>query len=114
MVSLKLQKQLAINVLKCGNGKVCLNPNEVNEISMDKSSQNIRKLEAKRKGCHSRYGKRKGTREARLPTKVLWMRRMCVLKRLPHKYREINEFSWKDSQGQGSDKPTVVPPAAAS
>ena len=27
-------------------------------------------------------GKRKGTREARLPTKVLWMRRMRVLRRL--------------------------------
>lgn len=36
-------------------------------------------LEAKRKGRHSGYGKRKGTREARLPTKVLWMRRMRVL-----------------------------------
>uniref|UniRef100_A0A803M287 Ribosomal protein L19e C-terminal domain-containing protein n=1 Tax=Chenopodium quinoa TaxID=63459 RepID=A0A803M287_CHEQI len=27
-------------------------------------------------------GKRKGTREARLPTKILWMRRMRVLRRL--------------------------------
>jgi hypothetical protein len=29
-----------------------------------------RALEAKRKGRHSGYGKRRGTREARLPTKV--------------------------------------------
>ena len=29
-----------------------------------------------------RPGKRKGTSEARLPTKVLWMRRMRVLRRL--------------------------------
>ncbi|KAF9604736.1 hypothetical protein IFM89_009532, partial [Coptis chinensis] len=35
-----------------------------------------RMKDAKRKGRHSGYGKRKGTREARLPTKVLWMRRM--------------------------------------
>ncbi|KAL0414781.1 UNVERIFIED_CONTAM: 60S ribosomal protein L19-3 [Sesamum radiatum] len=41
-----------------------------------------RMKEAKRKGRHSGYGKRKGTREARLPTKVLWMRRMRVLRRL--------------------------------
>ncbi|KAL9261910.1 Large ribosomal subunit protein eL19z-like protein [Drosera capensis] len=34
----------------------------------------------KRKGCHSGYGKQNGTREARLPTKVLWMRRIRVLR----------------------------------
>ncbi|MBA0555623.1 hypothetical protein Golob_025789 [Gossypium lobatum] len=105
MVSLKLQKRLAASVLKCGRGKVWLDPNEINEISMANSRQNVRKLvkdgfiirkptkihsrsrarrmkEAKRKGRHSGYGKRKGTREARLPTKILWMRRMRVLRRL--------------------------------
>ncbi|KAK1272359.1 60S ribosomal protein L19-2 [Acorus gramineus] len=85
MVSLKLQKRLASSVLKCGKGKAWLDPNEVNEISMANSRrQNIRKLvkdgfiirkpmkihsrsrarramEAKRKGRHSGYGKRKGT-----------------------------------------------------
>ena len=34
IVSLKLQKRLASSVLKCGRGKVWLNPNEVNELSM--------------------------------------------------------------------------------
>ena len=37
MVSLKLQKRLAASVLKCGRGKVWLDPNEVNEISMANS-----------------------------------------------------------------------------
>ncbi|KAL9269390.1 Large ribosomal subunit protein eL19z-like protein [Drosera capensis] len=115
MVTLKLQKRLAASVLKCGRGKVWLDPNEVNEISMANSRQNIRKLvkdgfiirkptkihsrsrarrmkEAKRKGRHSGYGKRKGTREARLPTKVLWMRRMRVLRRLLRKYREAKKI----------------------
>ena len=46
-----------------------------------------RKLEAKRKGRHTGPGKRKGTAEARMPSKVLWMRRMRVLRRLLRKYR---------------------------
>jgi len=115
MVSLKLQKRLAASVLKCGERKVWLDPNEVNEISMANSRQNIRKLvkdgfvirkpqsihsrsrarrelEAKRKGRHSGYGKRHGTREARLPIKVLWLRRMRVLRRLLRKYRDVKKM----------------------
>lgn len=38
MVSLKLQKRLAVSVLKCGRGKVWLDPNEASEISMANSS----------------------------------------------------------------------------
>lgn len=45
-VSLKLQKRLAASVLKCGKGKIWLDPNEVNEISLANSRQNIRKVPA--------------------------------------------------------------------
>ncbi|CAK9079933.1 unnamed protein product [Durusdinium trenchii] len=88
-----------------------MDPNETNELSMANSRFNIRKLikdgliirkavtmhsrsrvrknlEAKRKGRHMGTGKRKGTREARMPTKVLWMRRQRVLRRLLRKYRQ--------------------------
>merc|ERR1711874_695301 len=33
-------------------------------------------------------GKRRGTKEARMPTKILWMRRQRVLRRLLRKYRQ--------------------------
>jgi len=115
MVSLRLQKRLAASVLKCGQRKIWLDPNEVNEISMANSRQNIRKLvkdgfvikkpqkihsrarvrtklDAKRKGRHTGTGKRHGTREARLPAKVLWMRRMRVLRRLLRKYRDAKKI----------------------
>jgi large subunit ribosomal protein L19e len=115
MVSLKLQKRLAASVLNCGLRKVWLDPNEVNELSVANSRQNIRKMvrdgfiirkpakihsrararraaEAKAKGRHTGYGKRRGTREARLPTKLLWMRRLRVLRRLLRKYRESKKI----------------------
>merc|ERR1719378_928307 len=53
------------------------------------SRSRVRKnLEAKRKGRHTGAGKRRGTREARMPTKVLWVRRLRVLRRLLRKYRQ--------------------------
>merc|ERR1719336_785648 len=115
MVSLTLQKRLASAVLKCGRRKVWLDPNEVNEISLTNSRQNIRKLikdgfvikkpvvihsrvrarrrkEAKRKGRYTGMGKRKGTRDARMPTRILWMRRQRVLRRLLKKYRAAKKI----------------------
>ncbi|KAL4445679.1 hypothetical protein ABPG74_006230 [Tetrahymena malaccensis] len=115
MVSLRLQKRLAASVLKCGQKRLWLDPNESSEISMANSRASIRKLikdglvmkrstvihsrsraraflEAKRKGRHTGSGKRKGTRNARMPTKVLWMRRQRVLRRLLRKYRAAKKI----------------------
>jgi len=47
--------------------------------------------EAKSKGRHTGTGKRRGTREARFPSKVIWMRRQRVLRRMLKKYRESSK-----------------------
>merc|ERR1712085_68004 len=57
------------------------------------SRDRVRKnLAAKRKGRHTGTGKRKGTKEARMPSKVLWMRRQRVLRRLLKKYRDAKKI----------------------
>merc|ERR1711974_107633 len=43
-------------------------------------------------GRHTGHGKRKGTANARMPVKVLWMRRQRVLRRLLRKYRATKKI----------------------
>jgi len=118
MAFLRLQKRLAASVLKCGKKRVWLDPNEENEIKLANSRKNIRKLvkdriilrksvathsrsrckrwaEAKRKGRHQGRGKRKGTRNARMPVQILWMRRQRVLRRLLRRYRDQKKIDRK-------------------
>lgn len=115
MVNLSVQRRLAASVLGVGKRKIWLDPAEQTDIANANSRANIRKLikdgqiirkpqvsqsrerirnmhKAKRLGRHTGYGKRKGTAEARFPTKVQWMRRLRVLRRLLRKYREAGKI----------------------
>ena len=108
--SLKLQKRLAAKVLKCGKRRLWLDPNATEHIRQANSRANIKRLYkdgdimkkrvqaptrsrwaamkvSKRMGRHCGQGRRKGTRNARMPTKTCWMRRIRILRRLLVKYR---------------------------
>jgi len=97
--------------MKVGKRRIHLDPLSLKAISESSTRRKIRSLikkgaikkiavavhsranvrirnEAKAKGRHTGMGKRRGTRNARLPMKVLWMRRQRVLRRLLKKYRE--------------------------
>jgi large subunit ribosomal protein L19e len=111
MVDLKLQKRLAAAILGCGLHRVYLDPLSMSTIKNANSRRTVRKLivsdrviykrpqdmhsrarvrarlEAKAKGRHTGIGKRHGTRNARMPEKVIWMRRMRVLRRFLRRYR---------------------------
>ncbi len=112
---MRTQKRLAASVIGVGKRKVWLDPNEINEIAQANSRSAIRKLysngtivkkpvrihsrsharrlaESKRAGRHTGHGKRKGTKEARFPSSVLWMRRLRVLRRLLVKYRDAGKI----------------------
>ncbi|KAJ4347011.1 uncharacterized protein N0V89_010945 [Didymosphaeria variabile] len=115
LVNLRTQKRLAASVVGCGKRKIWLDPNEVSEISNANSRQTIRKLvedgliirkpvtmhsrarareltAARRIGRHRGFGKRKGTKDARMPSQILWMRRLRVLRRLLVKYRAAGKI----------------------
>mmetsp|Transcript_75125 Transcript_75125/g.92311 ORF Transcript_75125/g.92311 Transcript_75125/m.92311 type:complete len:212 (+) Transcript_75125:3-638(+) len=116
MAFLRLQKRLAAAVLKCGKKRVWIDPNETNEVAQANSRKNIKKLfkgglimkrqvhmhsrfrvkkihEEKRRGRHTGTGKRKGKAGARMPAKVIWMRRQRVFRRLLKKYRENKKIT---------------------
>ena len=115
MVNLRSQKRLASEVLKCGRKRIWMDPSEVEQIGQANSRVFVRKLikdglimkrkqkvhsrararkhlEAKRLGRHTGPGKRRGTRESRMPTKILWVRRQRVLRRLLKKYRAAKKI----------------------
>merc|ERR1711865_796140 len=104
MAGIKLQRRLAASITKCGRRKIWIDPNEINEIALTSSRANVRKLlkegfiikknpknysknsirqrkESDKKGRHGDIGKRKGTTNARSPSKKIWVTRQRVLRK---------------------------------
>jgi large subunit ribosomal protein L19e len=96
--------------LKCGKNRVWLDSEETEKLANASSRGHIRtliknglirkrnvevhsrfralkRLSEKRKGRHMGIGKRRGCKDARMPQKIVWIRRQRTLRRLLRKYR---------------------------
>jgi len=110
-MSLKAQKRMAAEVLKCGENRVYFDPYLIDEIKMAITREDIRNLvkegiiikkykkgnskyrknllhERKKKGRARGIGKRKGTKRARFPKKKMWMNRIRPQRRELKKLRD--------------------------
>lgn len=105
------QKRLAAKILKCGENRVWVNPDYIDEIASSVQADDIRefieegwikakpikgtsrvraraRLEQKRKGRRKGHGKRAGTANARNPRKNRWMRTIRSQRRVLKELRE--------------------------
>lgn len=110
-MSIKAQKRMAAEILKCGENRVYFDPYLIDEIKMAITREDIRNLikegiiikkykqgnskyrknmqhERKKKGRARGLGKRKGTKNARLPRKKAWMNRIRPQRRELKKLRD--------------------------
>lgn len=110
-MSLKAQKRMAAEILKCGENRVYFDPYLIDEIKMAITREDIRNLvkegiilkkykqghskyrknlrhERKKKGRARGLGKRKGKKTARQPKKKTWMNRIRPRRRELKKLRD--------------------------
>lgn len=110
-MDLRVQKRLAAQLLKCGEGRVWIDGNSASEISMAITREDVRKLidngkikkrqEAgisrhrarerhvkRKKGRMSGFGSRKGKATARYPKKKRWINTIRPLRRTLTDLRE--------------------------
>jgi large subunit ribosomal protein L19e len=110
-MSLKAQKRMAAEILKCGENRVYFDPYLIDEIKMAITREDIRNLvkegiiikkykkgnskyrknllhERKKKGRARGIGKRKGKKGARTPKKKKWMNRIRPQRRELKKLRD--------------------------
>ncbi len=110
-MSLKAQKRMAAEILKCGENRVYFDPYLIDEIQLAITREDVRSLikegiirkkykkgiskyrknlhhQKKKKGRARGLGKRKGTKYARNPKKKAWMKRIRPQRRELKKLRD--------------------------
>ncbi|AEA46978.1 50S ribosomal protein L19e [Archaeoglobus veneficus] len=103
-MDLRLQRRLAASLLDCGENRVWMDPNALDDIAAAATKDDIRKLIEegvikrkpvkgisrarinarklqRRKGRRRGHGSRKGKKGARMPSKELWITRIRAIRR---------------------------------
>ncbi|HOM95909.1 MAG: 50S ribosomal protein L19e [Candidatus Methanofastidiosa archaeon] len=120
-MDLSVQKRLAAQLLKCGEGRVWIDGKSASEVSMAITRDDVRKLinsgkikkkpevgisrhrarerhEKRKKGRMSGFGSRKGKSTARYPRKRRWINTIRPLRRALNDLREsknIDKISYR-------------------
>lgn len=130
MTKLPTIRRLASDILKCGRNKVWFDPNELARLIGASSRMQVRGLikdgvilkkpdvvhsrwranklaEAKKKGRHMGIGKRRGTKNARMPQKSIWIKKIrslrVSLKELKeNSYITLDEYNRYYMQAKGN------------
>jgi large subunit ribosomal protein L19e len=115
-MSLKAQKRMAAEILKCGENRVYFDPYLIEEIQMAITREDIRSLikegiikknykkgiskyrknlrhQRKKKGLARGLGKRKGKKTARTPKKKSWMKRVRAQRHELKKLRDRKQIT---------------------
>jgi len=117
-MKLDLQKRLAAEIMKIGESRVWIDPNNMEEVSKAITRQDIRNLiqqkviqekpkfgisrgrarllsAQRKKGRRKGQGQRKGTKTARTPGKETWMNKVRALRRTLNHLRKDEELTNK-------------------
>ena len=115
-MSLKAQRRMAAEILKCGENRVYFDPYLIEEIKMAITRDDIRSLikdgiikkhykkgisnyrkkllhQRKKRGLARGLGKRKGKKTARTPKKEAWMKRVRAQRRELKKLRDRKQIT---------------------
>jgi large subunit ribosomal protein L19e len=118
MMDLKNQRRVAAEILDCGENRVWIDPNRLEDVADAITRSDIRTLIAsgtitsrqkkgvsrgrtnyikgqKRKGRRSGQGSRRGRKTARRPSKRTWMRAIRPIRKKLKELRDTNKISPK-------------------
>jgi len=103
-VNVAFQRKLAAQILKCGENRIWIDPNALEDVSSASTKDDVRELiesgvikrkpvkgisrarinarkAQRRKGRRRGHGRRKGKKTARMPRKEQWMTRIRAIRR---------------------------------
>lgn len=119
MPTLSTQKRIAADILKVGESRIWIDPKSLEDVAEAVTRDDVRKLikrnviqrkmkkgnsrgrfkkvkAQKDKGRRRGYGSRKGTRNAREPSKERWIKSVRAMRRTLKELRDSNKISRSD------------------